>query len=492
MLMQIFKGTPIWVWMLLAGLIALGVVQLRDRTMSRARLLMLPLVMVVLSLLSTASAFEMSVTALVAWLVGGTAAVLVLRQASEPGANLRGEGLYHVAGSWWPLALILCIFCIRYAVSVTLAIDPSWRQQLPFQAGVSLLSGTFAGLFLGRAFTVLGIGRVQGLVRWTAGVAVLALIPLGIALALVAWPTPAEETQLSKPSQELEQFVKSAPHVQPAQAQYFKARDGVDRLYRQYEGAGPDVLVFFHGSTGDSRYLALLSRRIAAQTGLTVVTLDMRGHGPAPVRRGDADYVGQQEHDVADLMESLRARNFKRVFIGGHSLGGGLAIRYAAGTQSPRADGVILVAPFINQASPAAFPGAGGWATAFMPRFIGMSVLHRYGISAFDSLPVLRFRTPPASRDGTETNLYSWRLWTSVTPRADWKQEIARLSTPVLVIGAANDPIFRSQGYPEVFGHAAKAEVQIIPDISHFQLAVDEQVPQRIAKWLNQVVVGKL
>lgn len=486
MLVQIIKGTPPWVWVLLAGLIALGAVQLRDRTMSAARLLILPVVMVLLSLLSTLSAFEMASAALIGWVVAGTIAVAALRQTAAPVDTARGEGLYHVAGSWWPLILILCIFCIRYVVSVTLAIDPSWRHSVPFQSVVGLLSGTFAGVFLGRAFTVLGIGRGRGLLQWSAGLAVLALMPVCVALVLIAWPTPAEETQLAKPSQELEAFVKAAvPQMKPGEALTFKARDGADRLYRQYDGSGPDVLVFLHGSSADSRYLAPLARRIAAQTGLTVVTLDMRGHGPSPVRRGDVNYVGQQEDDVTDLMASLRARNFKRVFMGGHSLGGGMAIRYAAGSQAPRPDGLVLLAPFINQGSPAALPEAGGWSTAFMPRFIGLSVLHRYGISAFDGLDVLRFRVPPSSRDGTETTLYSWRLWTSLAPRADWKREIASLPCPTLVIAAAEDPIFRSQGYPEVFKFARTADVQIIPNLSHFNLVADERVVQRIATWLK-------
>jgi alpha-beta hydrolase superfamily lysophospholipase len=485
MLVGIVKGTPLWVWVLLAALIALGAVQLRDREMSRTRLLALPVVMVVLSLLSTASAFEMAFPALVSWVIGGTLAVVGLRQPATPAAGLRGGGLHHVAGSWWPLILILCIFCVRYAVNATLAIDPSWRQHVPFQAGTGLLSGIFAGFFLGRAFTVLGVDRGRGLLHWAAGMAVLALLPLCVGLALIAWPTPAEESQLAKPSQELEAFMKSAIRIEPGQVRYFKARDGAERLYRQYDGSGPDVLVFFHGSTGDSRYLALLARRIAAQTGLTVVTPDMRGHGPSPVHRGDVDYVGQQENDIADLLASLQSRNFKRIFMVGHSLGGGLAIRYAAGSQTPRPEGLILLAPFINQGSPAAFPGAGGWATAFMPRFIGIGVLHRYGINAFDDLAVLRFRSPPASRDGNETSLYSWRLWMSATPRADWKKEIASLPCPNLIIGAAEDPFFRSEGYPEVFKLAKTADVQIIPNLSHFDLVVDEQVVERVAKWVR-------
>ena len=485
MLVEMVKRTPPWVWVLLIGLIALGATQLRDRQMSRARLLALPLAMILLSLVLTASAFEAASAALIAWVIGGTLAVLARRPTAGPANGLAGEGLYRVAGSWWPLILILCIFSIRYVVNVMLAIDPGWRQHVPFQAGVSLLSGAFAGLFLGRAFTVLGVGRSRGVLQWAVGVAVLALLPVGVAMALIAWPVPAEESQLARPSQELEAFVKAAPRMEPGEARTFKARDGADRLYRQYDGSGPDVLVFLHGSSADSRYLAPLARRIATRTGLTVVTLDMRGHGPSPLRRGDVDYVGQQEHDITDLLASLRARNFKHVLVGGHSLGGGLAIRYAAGSGTPRPDALILLAPFINQSSPAAFPEAGGWATAFVPRIIGLSVLHRYGISAFDGLAVLRFRVPPGSRDGTETSLYSWRLWTSSAPRADWQKEIANLPCPTLVIAAAEDSIFRSQGYAEVFKLASKADVQVVPNLTHFHLAVDEQVVERIAKWLK-------
>jgi alpha-beta hydrolase superfamily lysophospholipase len=487
MLAGIITGTPIWVWLLLAGLIALGAVQLRDRQMSRMRLLILPLVLVLLSLFSVGSAFELAPAALIGWIVGGTLAVAAMRQAPKPAGGMRSDGLYDVPGSWWPLALILSIFSIRYATSVSLAIDPSLRQVAAVQAGAGLFSGVFSGIFLGRAFSVLGIRRGPALVRWALGMVALAALPIAIALALVALPTPPEETALAKPAEELAAFVKATPRLEPAPAEFFKARDGAERLYRRYDGAGQDALIFFHGSTGESRYLAHLAKRVANQTGVTVITMDMRGHGSSPVRRGDLDYVGQQEDDIADLIGSLRERNFKRIFIGGHSLGGGLAIRYAAGQQQPRPDGVILLAPFINQASPAAFPEAGGWATAFVKRFVGLSILHRYHVTALDSLPVIRFRTPPSSRDGTETTLYSWRLWTSLAPRSDWKADIAAIDAPTLVVGAANDSIFRSAGYPEVFKPAKNADVQIIPELSHFQIVVDDRVIERVVTWLRSV-----
>lgn len=111
--------------------------------------------------------------------------------------------------------------------------------------------------------------------------------------------------------------------------------------------------------------------------------------------------------------------------------------------------------------SPAAPPDSGGWATANVPRFIGLSILHRYGISAFDSLAVLHFRTPEAAKDGSETTIYSGRLWSSVAS-ADWRADIRRLDCPTLVIGAGRDVIFRSEGYSEVFKSAPSAQVQIM------------------------------
>lgn len=45
MLLQILTHTPVFVWALLAGLIALGVTQSRDRRVAPARLLALPALM---------------------------------------------------------------------------------------------------------------------------------------------------------------------------------------------------------------------------------------------------------------------------------------------------------------------------------------------------------------------------------------------------------------------------------------------------------------
>lgn len=315
-----------------------------------------------------------------------------------------------------------------------------------------------------------------------------ALVYSVIALALVTWPFPESAGKRGDAADELDSLVASGNLVQPAAPRFFEARDGARRLYRLYQGPGPDLLIFLHGSSSDSRYLARLANSLSKLPGgATVATLDMRGHGPEPRRRGDVDHVHQQEQDIADLLAALKRTNrFDRFLLGGHSIGGGLAIRYAAGHEQPKPDGLVLVAPFIHRKSPAARQDSGGWATPCIPRFAGIGMLGRFGIHAFENRPVLRFAVPTAARDGGETPLYSWRLYKSVTPRDNWREEIAAINAPILIVAAENDSIFRSDGYKDIFRNVRQATVEIISAIDHFQLSTSDEVPGLIDTWLRK------
>lgn len=148
------RGTPGWVWLLLAALLLLGVLQLRDRTASLARVSLLPLAMTVFSLWGTLGAFGRSPAAPEAlWLwVMATAATTALLAPREPHA--RYDALtrsYRLPGSALPLALFLGMFLVRYAVGVRLAIQPGLVHETAFVLPMAALSGVFSGVFLGRA-----------------------------------------------------------------------------------------------------------------------------------------------------------------------------------------------------------------------------------------------------------------------------------------------------------------------------------------------------
>jgi hypothetical protein len=98
-----------WVWAVFFAVIALGLAQTRTREVSRARAALLPAVM--------------------------------------------------VPGSWVPVTLILGLFVTKYGAGVCLAIHPSLAANTSLTMFLSLTYGTFAGLFWGRARSLLRLTR---------------------------------------------------------------------------------------------------------------------------------------------------------------------------------------------------------------------------------------------------------------------------------------------------------------------------------------------
>ena len=154
-LLAVIQHTPVWVWPLLAALLSLGVRQAFARSVTLRRSTVLPVSMLVLSLWGVASAFG-SGQALAAWTVGGVAAGTWSWCAGAP-RGVRwsvAEQTFRLPGSWLPLMLILGNFCTKFAVAMSLAQHPQWRDASGFALGTSLTYGVFSGLFAGRAMAL--------------------------------------------------------------------------------------------------------------------------------------------------------------------------------------------------------------------------------------------------------------------------------------------------------------------------------------------------
>ena len=152
MLLQIIIHTPLWVWGLLLALLALGLNQMFTRTVTLRRTTLLPLVMVGLSLYGTVSAFGAAPQVLLAWLAtGALAAWLVSQRALAPGTRFDAASRrFTVPGSVVPLVLIIGIFLIKYAVGVTLAMQPALTHDAGFRLALGALYGAFSGVFAAR------------------------------------------------------------------------------------------------------------------------------------------------------------------------------------------------------------------------------------------------------------------------------------------------------------------------------------------------------
>lgn len=150
----ILRGTPLWVWGLLAGLVAWGISQLRDRTASLARVSLLPLIMTTLSVSGTFSALGSTphrAIAILAWLAAAALAFVLLSRGQSTAQYDPARGVYRLPGSVVPLLLILGIFLVKYVVGVDLAMEPQLAQNSPYVLCVAGLYGAFTGVFVGRA-----------------------------------------------------------------------------------------------------------------------------------------------------------------------------------------------------------------------------------------------------------------------------------------------------------------------------------------------------
>lgn len=160
MLSHIVTHTPVYVWAILAFLVARGMIASRDRHVAVRKMWIIPLAMLALSLQDIAAKFGTSALPLAAWAAGAAATtLLVLRFGPVRVAPATRPGTVRVAGSWAPLALMMAVFLTKYAASVAVAILPHTRQDAAFIAAVCLLFGIVNGCFLGRLLADLAAAR---------------------------------------------------------------------------------------------------------------------------------------------------------------------------------------------------------------------------------------------------------------------------------------------------------------------------------------------
>ncbi|MBT2774196.1 alpha/beta hydrolase [Halomonas sp. ISL-60] len=271
--------------------------------------------------------------------------------------------------------------------------------------------------------------------------------------------------------------------------QRFEARDGTALAYRHYPSESPTALIVLHGSGTDSKYLATFAQALADAGAAVVYTPDVRGHGPSPQRRGDIDYIDQLEDDLADFIYHIKTENsvVSQVVVGGHSSGGGLAVRFAGGEYGHLASAYLLLAPYLGHDAPTVRNNSGGWAEPSVAKIIALSLLNKLGVTSLNGLTVLRFNLPPEYRNGSETLAYSYRLMTGFNP-SNYRDELRSINVPSLFLsGAEDEALFADRFESTVRPHIPDAEIVTVPGTSHLGLLVSEEGIEVVRHWLQGV-----
>lgn len=156
-MIEILKHTPPWVFGLFLGLVSLGYLQSKTRSVSRLRLAVLPAVMLCLSLLGVWSSFGADVAAFFTWAIAlvGVIALGLARPTLRGTAYSAESELFTVPGSWLPFGLMMCIFFTKYAVAVARAVSGGRALPLGEILVVCAICGVCSGIFFVRALRIM-------------------------------------------------------------------------------------------------------------------------------------------------------------------------------------------------------------------------------------------------------------------------------------------------------------------------------------------------
>lgn len=247
------------------------------------------------------------------------------------------------------------------------------------------------------------------------------------------------------------------------------------------------LVVVVHGSGWYGGGYSILAQSLS-NAGFSVLLPDLRGHGQSSAPRGDVDYIGQLEDDLARLITEFQTD--QPVAMVGHSSGGGLVIRFAGGTHGDLLDHAVLIAPYLKYNAPTMRENAGGWNHVLTRRIIGISMLNMIGINWFDHLTIIQFNFPEFVLAGSEgkmaTQSYSYRMNQSYSPRSDYKSDIAALPPFLLITGKNDEAFFSDQYEPLMRPMNPNGTFELVPDLGHMDVLNDTSVVNRIADFLSK------
>jgi pimeloyl-ACP methyl ester carboxylesterase len=275
----------------------------------------------------------------------------------------------------------------------------------------------------------------------------------------------------------------------PPAIRRYAARDGEQLAYRLYDSPTDRVLVFVHGSSYHGAGYHPLAAALSAAGAAKVVLPNLRGHYLSGRHRGDVEYIGQLEDDIADLIAAVRRSGLAGpLTLGGHSSGGGFVVRFAGGPHAGLASSFLVLAPAIPLGPAVRGGDGGGWASVHLRRIYGLTALNAIGIHGFDGLPVIDFNKPVQYWDGTETLTYSHRLNVSYHPRLRYQDDMRALGERALVAIGERDEAFDPQIMRAMFAaDAPKARFEVLPGINHLGLITEPAAHAAIAAWLTSL-----
>ena len=269
---------------------------------------------------------------------------------------------------------------------------------------------------------------------------------------------------------------------------FFKTRND-SKIAAQYFPQDSNVTVLvLHGILSSSYTNNRFSGLIRESVNANVYALDLRGHGRSDGKPGDVDYIGQYVDDVADVVAKIKAANPNdKIIIAGHSMGGGISLRYALRDNVPNVDGYLLFAPQLGDNSPTNVrpeTSTSETENSFMaihwPRVIGLALLNSLNISQWNDLPVFFFNLPA----GSPVTTYTFRSSASMAP-TDYVAGLQAIDKPLLVVIGENDEAFNAPVYKDIITTYTNGEFKMVSGQTHNGIRHSDVAMNHVRDWTD-------
>jgi len=266
----------------------------------------------------------------------------------------------------------------------------------------------------------------------------------------------------------------------------FSMRDGKLLFARRFSFQSDTTIVLLHGVLSSSYLMNKTAGLLRDAVGAEVITIDFRGHGQSEGNGGDVDYIDRYADDVSDVISSVKKNKPNgKIIVAAHSMGGGIALRYAMKKDVQKVDGYLLFAPLLGHNAPTLpKPAASAETTAepFMKihieRIIGLKMYHAIGVRKYDYLPVLFFNLPKEMG----FNKYSYRANASMAPD-DYKAGLKAVKKPLLVVVGSADEAFVAGEFAPAVTKNSKGKVIVVDGETHNGVRHDAKAMDEVKKW---------
>ncbi len=244
------------------------------------------------------------------------------------------------------------------------------------------------------------------------------------------------------------------------------------------QGQGPHTLIFLHYFGGSAQTWREVSAALAHQA--HCIALDLKGFGAS-----DAPLTGytmaEQANDLAAVIEALKLKRYTLV---GHSMGGKIALAFAARPCDDLQE-LILVAPSPPTPEPMSAAERERLLSGYGQRQAAEATLHKITVQ-----PLSTAQRESIIADNLRSSQAAWRAWLETGSREDISAQMANVQVPVTVIAGSTDPVIDLDLIKhEVLSRFAHESLITLAQIGHLSpLEAPEQLAGAIGAVLNHQV----